>query len=261
MSSSATWYNWRVIITATQLPAFILRLDTQGAPTVGPNGEPIDTTQSRVIDQRASNSVSINEMGTITGQRYQVRNVKVVAPPNQLTTVDTSLPFDINLIAVRNIWTADMGGDLMSWLLAPNTVVGGITQNVNIGDTVINVSPTVIANIDTSWRFRIISASNSAVFEDIGNVVSINTSASTVTLSTAATQAHTAGDEVAVTGIYCDAIELPTSAYVLDMGLEIPRVAYLPAGRVVRCEYTNNGATTKTFYAYYSFYYGTPQVL
>ena len=257
--SGSTWYNWRVIITATQQSAFILRLDTQGAPTVGPNGEAIDTSQSRVVDFRNDNSVSIQEMGTVTGQRYQVKHIKMVAAPGPgvVTTSDVSIPYDINLISVKNIITANMGGDKLSWLLSPNTIVGIITSGVAIGDTVLHVNSTVTANSDISWRVRIISSSNPAVYGDIGNINSINKDAGTVTLSTAATQTHLAGDFFAVTGVYTDNIELPASNYNLEMGSEIPKVAFIPAGRVVRCEYTNNSDTAKTLYCYYSYYYGT----
>ena len=222
-------------------------------------GEAITTAQSRIVGFRNSTSVGIQEMNTITGQRYQIRSVVITAPASQLTTTDVTLPFDINLIAVRNLLTSDMAGDTLTWLLAPNTTVGTITQNVNIGDTVINVSGTVIANIEPSWRFRIISASNPAVYEDIGTVNSVNTSANTVTLSTAATQAHTSGDLVAITGIYSDAITLPSTNYVLELGNETTRTAYIPAGTIVRCEYTNSGSATRTLYVYYSFYYGIAQ--
>lgn len=258
--SDAVWYNWRVIITATQQPAFVLRLDTQGDPTVGPNGEAIDTSQSRVVDYRKDNSVSIQEMHTITGQRYQIRHIKVTAAagPGVTTNYDVSLPYDINLICVRNFITSDMGGDNVSWVIAPNTVVGTLTQNSNISDTVFHVDSTVITNADISWRVRIISSSNPAVYEDIGNINSIDSTNSTLTLSSAAANAHTTGDYIAITGIYCNALELPPRDLQLDMGLEIPRVAYVPANRVIRCEYTNNSNTQKTLYCYYSYYYGVP---
>jgi hypothetical protein len=257
MSLESTWYNWRVIISATQQPAFILRLDTQGPPTVGPNGEEIDTTQSRVVDFRSDNSVKIQEMGTVTGQRYQVKHIKVVAQPNTMTVVDTSLPYDINLIAVKNVFKPDMAGDIISWLLAPYTIVGVITEDVDIGDTVIHVSPTVVANIDESWRFRIASSANPAVYEDLGHVVNIDHTNSTVTLDTPSTQSHTAGDYVRMTAVYTESLEICDADYVLEMGLEIPRVAYIPANAPVRCEYTNNSSSAKTFYCYYSFYYGS----
>lgn len=257
MSASSTWYNWRVIISATQQPTFILRLDTQGPPTVGPNGEAIDTAQSRVVDFRSDNSVKIQEMGTVTGQRYQVKHIKVVAQPNTMTIVDTSLPYDINLIAVKNVFTTELAGDVISWLLAPNTTVGVITSDVSIGNVLINVSPTVIANIEESWRFRIVSSSNPAVYEDLGHVVNIDHDNSTVTVDVAATQTHTAGDYVQMTAVYTESLEICNASYVLEMGLEIPRVAYIPANAPVRCEYTNNSSTAKTFYCYYSFYYGS----
>jgi hypothetical protein len=256
-SGESTWYNWRVIISATQQPSFLLRLDTQGPPTVGPNGEAIDTAQSRVVDYRSDNSVKIQEMGTVTGQRYQVKHIKVIAQPNTMTTVDTSLPYDINLIAVKNVFTPEMTGDVISWLLAPNTICGVITSNVSIGDTVINVSPTVIANIDESWRFRIASSSNPAVYENLGHVVSIDHTNGTLTVDTPATQTHSAGDYVQMTAVYTESLEICNANYVLEMGLEIPRVAYIPANAAVRCEYTNNSSTAKTFYCYYSFYYGS----
>ena len=256
----STWYNWRVIITATQQPAFILRLDTQGAPTIGPNGEAIDTSQSRVVDYRKDNSISIQEMHTITGQRYQIRHLKVIAAagPGVTTTYDASLPFDINLICVKNFITTDMGGDTVSWVIAPETIVGTLAQNSSISDTVFHVSSTVITNADISWRVRIIDSSNPANYEDVGTINSIDSANSTLTLSAGATQAHTSGDYIALTGIYCNALELPPKEFILEMGLEIPRVAYVLANRVIRCEYTNNTNAQKTLYCYYSYYYGVP---
>lgn len=262
-TNNGTWYNWRVIISATQEPAFVLRIDTQGPPTVGPNGEAIDTSQSRITDFKKDNSVQIQEMHTLTGKRYQIKHIKVAAAPGPgvVTTVDTTLPYDINLICVRNIITADMGGDNLSWLLAPNTIVGIITQNSSIGDRVFHVNGTVMSNSDISWRVRIMNSSNPLVYEDIGIITAFDRVNSTITLSSTATQTHTAGDYFAITGVYADRLELPASNLSLDMGLEIPKVAFVPAGRIVRCEYTNNSNTAKTFYCYYSFYYGDPSIM
>lgn len=256
MSSVNTWYNWRVIISATQQAAFVLRTDVDGPPTVGPNGEPIDTAQSRVVDFKKDNSVTIQEMGTVTGQRYQTRCIKVTAAPNQMTTVDTQLPYEINLICVRNLITENMGGDFISWLISPNTIAGVITQAVNVGDTVIHVSGSLISNAENSWRVRFISSTVPGSFEDVGNINSMDEDAGTITLSTPVTQARNVGDYVAISGVYVETLELPPRNYELTLGLEIPRTAYIPANTTVRCEYTNTTSTEKVLYCYYSYYYG-----
>lgn len=256
MSSVNTWYNWRVILSATQTAEYVLRTDVQGPPTVGPNGEAIDISQSRVVDFKKDNAVTIQEMGTVTGQRYQTRYIKITAAPNQMTVVDTHLPYEINLIGVKNLITTEMGGDFISWLISPNTIAGVLTQPVAIGDTVIHVSGSIIANAEESWRIRLISSTVPGSYEDVGNINDINATNGTVTLSTPATQTHNAGDYIAISGVYVESLELPPRNYELTLGLEIPRVAYIPANTTIRCEYTNTTSTEKVLYCYYSYYYG-----
>ena len=256
---SSDWYNWRVIITATQQADYVLRTEEQGAPIVGPGGEPIDTAKSRIVGHREDGEIKIKEMNVLTGGRYQVKHTKVSAPPNQTTVHNISFPTDINLASAIFAFTSASKGDIICWAAAPNTTAGALTAPTTINDTVLSVSQTVIDNIDELFRVRLALASDPTnTYEDVGKVLSIDEVNSTITIDTPVTQVWVAGTTlVQMTQIFIDDVEIGPLDTRIKTGQDTVRTSHVPAGTVLHCEYKNVHPTdTHELYVYFSYFYG-----
>lgn len=255
------WNQWRVIITATQAEALVVRTDDEGAPVVGPSGEPIDTAKSRVISRRRQKEMTIKEMDIPTGKNYQLRSIKVVAPADQVSDHITTWPVPVNIVSASTLLKATMEGDVISWLIGLNTTAGALTAAASISDTVITVSQTVIDNMDLLYRVRLALATDPTnTYEDVGKIVSCDPVALTITVDTALTQAWAAGTTlVQLTSVYVDGAELGNMDWVVEMGKDKIGASYLPAGTELTCRYDNKHATNvKTMYVYIAYMYGMP---
>ena len=258
----SNWNKWRVVITATQAEDFVLRTESQGAPVVGPGGEPIDTAKSRIVEHRTDGEVKIKEMATETGTYYQFAHIKVTAPANQTTVFSKTFDADINIISAMCQCTADMKGDVICWSVDPNTTAGALTSPAAISDTVLSVPQTVIDNAEPLFRVRLALASDPTnTYEDVGVITDMDEVNSTITVTTPLTQAWAATTTlVQITAIYVDDVEAGPLDWVLQLGTDKIGASYLPKGRTLVCEYKNNHSTDEhELYAYFSYMYGRPK--
>ena len=100
---------------------------------------------------RDPNEVVIQEEAIpSTGGHYAFHSEKMTAAANTITTHDITFPININILASKVHITADMEGYIISWSISPDQTIGTITSDVSIGDTVINVSQTVVDDADIS---------------------------------------------------------------------------------------------------------------
>ena len=256
---SEEWNNWRVIITATQQSDYVLRTETQGPPSVGPNGEPIDLGKSRIVGHRNEQEMKIKEMKVLTGGRYQLVHTKIVAPANQTTSHTMSFDADINLASAIFEFTGESKGDIVCWAAAPNTTIGVLTAPASIGDTELTVSSTVIDNIDYLFRVRLASASDPTnTYEDVGVVTAIDEDGSTITVKTPLTQIWSAGTTlVQITQILINDVEIGPLDTRIKIGQDTMRTSHISAGVNLVCEYKNNHVSEQhELYVYLSYFYG-----
>jgi hypothetical protein len=100
-------------------------------PTVCPenNAHSINATLTTVIEKIEDTTVTIKEETTPTGGRFKVDMFKIVAPQNTTTEQDFSFDYPVNIINARLITEAAHQGDILSWAVSPDTVVGTITSD------------------------------------------------------------------------------------------------------------------------------------
>ncbi len=250
--------KWRVVITANQAEDFVWRDENQDAPVVGPTGEPIDTAKSRIVEVREQNEVIIQEEKIKTGGNFKFESIKITAAANTITEQDFSWEIPINVISATIVTSADMTGDLITWLVAPNITIGGITSDISISNTVINVSQTVVDNIKIGFKIRVANAADPAnAFEDLGIVLNVDKDNFQITVSTAATQAWAAAlpTLVQMSVYYIENAEIGPPAKI-EIGKDKIGASYLPANTILRAYYDNKHVTdAKTFYAYVEYLY------
>jgi hypothetical protein len=252
--------KWRVTVTADSSHKFVWRDENQGAPTVGPNGEAITTSLSRIVEVRDPNEVIIQEESTRSaGGHYAFHSEKMVAAANSVTTYDVSFPIDVNLLASKVHITADMEGDVISWMISPNTTVGTITSDVSINDTVINVSQTVVDTVEIGYHIRLADATDpEGTNETLCRVVSIDTVASTITVELPATLAWLAATPtlVQMNIYYLFNVEIAPGDHSIEPGKNKIGAAFVPANTIIRALYDNKHATnSKKLVTYIEYLY------
>jgi hypothetical protein len=257
---SITINKWRVVVTSDNSHGFVWRDEDQGLPTVGPNGEAITTSLSRIVEVRDPNEVRIQEENTPSaGGHYSFHSEKLVAAANTITTLDMSFPFDINILASKVHITADMEGDILSWSVSPNTTAGTITSDVNINDTVINVSQTVIDNVDIGYHIRLADAGDpDGTNEELHRVIAKDEVANTITVEVPATQAWLASGPtlVQINIYYLWNVEIGPGVHNIEPGKSKIGAAHLPANTIIRAIYDNKHATdTKIIVTYIEYLY------
>ena len=72
---------------------------------------------------------------------------------NVLIPKVNTFPININLVSVSVVTDTEHKGDMYEVQLAPNTIIGTITQDVATGATAINASQTVIDNLKIEFSF------------------------------------------------------------------------------------------------------------
>lgn len=148
-----------------------------------------------------------------------------------------SFPFDINIIRGSFNDMPEFKGDNIELCIAPDTVVGAITQDASIGDTVLNVSQTVIDNVKVGYYLAIFDGTNE---DNLGRIISIDKTASTVTVQTALVSSFTAATPsyVKIT------IFMVPFAYLEGSGNNINfegsvKSSFIPADTIIHVAYTN----------------------
>ncbi|GAG67870.1 unnamed protein product, partial [marine sediment metagenome] len=136
-------------------------------------------------------------------------------------------------------------GDTICAFVSPDTVVGALTANVTIGDTVINVSPTVTANMSMGFFVDLWDGVNT---EPLGEVEAIDVAGGTITVSTASTQAFAAVSPtyVRLTVHIIDGMHI-NSAGQQDFAKKKLGGRSLPAGTLFRVIYINADGVEKNF--------------
>lgn len=252
--------KWRVIITSDSSHDFVWRDEDQGPPTAGSNGEAITTSLSRVVEVIESNKVIIQEEAIPSaGGHYAFHSEKMIAAANTITTHDISFPIAINILASKIHLTPDMEGDVISWSISPNTTVGTITSDVSISDTVINVSQTVVDNVDIGYHIRLAAAGDpEGTNESLCRVLTKDTVAKTLTVEQAATQAWLASGPtlVQMNIFYLWNVEIAAGEHNIEPGKSKIGSAHLPANTIIRAIYDNKHVTdAKTFITYVEYLY------
>lgn len=139
--------------------------------------------------------------------------------------------YDVSILSMDYTPTPDQTGNTFSVRMAPNTVVGAVTQDVNIGDTVISVSPTVLENIFPGY---LVSVGG----ESLGYVITKDVSSGTIEVEIPATQSHLASSPSFVSMTVESIKEVTFSGGArVDIGATKIGSSFLPRGTLIVITY------------------------
>lgn len=236
-------YKWRVYCATDSKYEYIWLDETQAEPTTCPvnTAHTITAAQTSIIDTRVPDVVNIKQEDVATGENYMWDTKAFDALPNQISTMTITYPIPVSVIEARFVPADENKGDVWSWVIAPDTTVGALTQNVAVSDTVIHVSSTVTDNIKIGFYANLFDGANT---EELGRVVAMDGAAGTITVETASTQAFSAATPTYVRmNIY----------FLKDVEIGHPwqtiygegkiKSSHVPANTPVRVSYDNKSTT------------------
>lgn len=192
--------------------------------------------------------VQVQEEETETGGHYQANcwAADVPASVGWHNLVDVVFPFPIGLLSARSAIRSDCDGDEISFLIAPDSVIGTLTQDAALGATVLSVSSTVIQNTRIGGSIKLDDGTNA---DACGRVLSIDPDNMQITIETPTDFAFSASSPTYVkqTIEMLPCLDLVGSA-AIELGSSKIGASYVPANTIMRMRYNNkNGNAGKRF--------------
>jgi len=242
--SDITLHKWRVYCVTDSKYEYTWLDENQSTPTTCPTNtaHTIDTSQVTIVDTRDSNIVNINQEDTTTGQHFLWDTQTFTALANQTTSYSFSYPMNVSVIEAQYVSALENVGDSWSWIIAPNTIVGAITWQVDVGNTIINVTSTVTDNIKVGYYVNLFDGVNT---EDLGRVLSVDPVLGSITVETPSTQSFSAASPTYVRmNIYFMKDAVFGHPWLTVFGEGKIKSSFVPANTVVQVNYTNNDVAT-----------------
>lgn len=221
-----------------------------------PTSCPIDDTHqilSNTIIEKLDFDVGIpiRQEYVKTGGNYRAESRKIITQPNSISIAEFTWPMPINVAMVKFISSENMDGDIINSIIAPDSVIGVITQNTQIGDTTISVYPTVLQYLYIGYYVKL----NDGIHEnDMGMVLGIDEKNLTIKCEKSAQNAFSAGTEVLMTIYNIVNFEIGPAGYY-EFGSSHLTASYIPTGTKVRMSYMNNSSEVKKLRVYYEYNY------
>jgi hypothetical protein len=239
--------KWRVYCNTEGVWSYGYKDTSEGSPTTCFNntGHEIQENSQQELEVISTDTINakIVEEYVPTGGNFRCCGKKFNIPANSTVTYTVSWPFNISVLQSFFTSSADMEGDVVDVVTAPNTIIGVLTAPVAIGDTVINVNTTVFQHLMVGYTLKL---GNSNV--SLGYVLAIDENALTVTVQTPSPEAFSAGTtyvKTEVIGIHD--LEIGAVPFRYIIGSSKTGGKHLPVNTTVNVTYTNNGNTQKTF--------------
>lgn len=224
-----------------------------------PNNEAhvIDTGNVVIMDKRVDPPAAPTHVRTVeeyapTQGNYQAQGIGLAVNANSSATLRMSWPYPVSILTARLSTDSSQEGDGMTVVAAPNTTVGGLTQNAPAGSNVFYVSQSVIDNAcvgyDVSLSDGVQPVQSLGVITTLYLDRLVSNNASTTAFSAASPTL------VQVTKVIVRDLTLgPSNEYVF--GASTVGAISLPATTPVLFQYSNNGGTAKTVRGMVEYYY------
>lgn len=233
----------------------VWREESDPVPTKCPDdtSHVINTTSIRIVERVEENNVKVQEETIPTGGHFKALGRKMDIAANETKTKDEVFPFDISAMAIEFTSDSSNQGDELQLVIGPDTIIGTVSNDVTSGDTVINVSQTVIDYVSIGYNINLFDGVNTS---DLGRVTAVDKDNLTITAETAVDQSFSS--------------VMPTyvrmSVYTIDdytigkpgrwtIGESKIGGSFIPAGTVVRIIYKNNENASKEFISQLEYLY------
>jgi len=236
--SNRVVYRYQLKCLTEELNVFVW---SDVPPTTCPNNNThsIDSTSISIIETVAENTVTVLEEKKPTQGLYRMdgHTFDILPGPNVTTLCNVSYPYPITAIDMIIQQEGQHYGDIINVVSSPNTIIGVLTNNVSIGDTVLSVSPTVLDIIKLGYS---VTLNDGVQQQDMGDVININKTTSQLTINNASTKEFLATSPTMILlNIYLIRNHRMTVTHPLIIGIKKIGGSYIPEGIINQLQYTN----------------------
>jgi hypothetical protein len=224
-------------------------------PVACPNGSDhsIDANTITIVDSVSDKVMNISQDHGLTGGNFRSETLGATIKPNTTETFDFAWPFDISVHTVHFITNAQHIGDVISCVIAPNTVIGYITSVVGQGDNTINVSPTVIQYTKKGYIVSLFDGQNKS---SLGMVTGQDVVNGTITCSIPSSSSF---DPLTPTYVMLEVRNINQfrigDPNEYSIGASLIQSGLIPANTVVQLEYKNNSKTDAKYFSFFIEYF------
>lgn len=183
--------------------------------------------------------VIVEEFSNKTGGHYQAQSFKITVDQDGENFKTITFPIPISMLAAKWQNKSMHDDDEVELVVGDGTVIGAITANAAVDDTVLTVSQTVIDNTSIGYYLSING-------QECGRVLSIDAENSQVTMETPVASAENAGATITQCVKLFPRGFLPDEGRV-DLGDSKIGGSYIPANTEIKAKYwrKNSGNATK----------------
>jgi len=224
-------------------------------PTTCPNNNThtIDVSSIVIIDSISSEEIEVKSTMSGTNGHYKTIGYTIDIEPgvNIVTTKDISYPYATSVRGSRLVVRDENIGDNIEVVAAPNTQVGIITSDVNIGDTTISVSSTT--HTDIGYRITLNDGTHTS---ELGEVFGIDSTNNTITVATPSDQSYSAATPtfVEITVPRIENLDLFLTGPI-ELGSSEIGGTTNPKNTIMRLLYTNKSSDAKKFQGILELFY------
>lgn len=194
------------------------------------------------------------EPGKQVGGRFQVRSLLLDVPagdPEDVSVHDFSFPIPVSILAAQALIDNQHIGDNLDFVVAPDTIVGVLTEDTTASDDVIRVSQTVVDNSFIGAHLKLF---NGSIANELGRIITVGyddgygsgVETDLIHVETATTDVFlaTSPTYVMMSVKMVERLDI-TSVGRIVIGESKIGSSYVPAGTVLRLHYTNKDGAAK----------------
>jgi len=217
-------------------------------------GEPSVETPTIVKADILTEAIKFVEAGDTTQGLYSAKSLIMDISSGEAEQItDFTWPYDIAIMSGTLGVSNDMLGDELSIDIGPNTLVGALIAPLNVGDTSIYVSPTVLENIKKGFYIGLYNAGGDTGVE-IAQVIDRDDANSKLMLGAPSDVSANAGSYIAmcaklIPNLYLHSIDK------IEIGKDLPTGQRIPKNLPVRVDYHNNNSLAKKISFFVEFLY------
>ena len=218
------------------------------------SGEPLPNAVQIVKSEILTEHIKFVEAGDTTQGMYAAQSIIIdVSAGESEKIVDFKWPYDIALMSGTLGVSEDMLGDDFTIDIGPNTLIGALIAPLNVGDTSIYVSETVLSNIKKGFYIGLYNAGGDTGTE-IAQVIDRDDANSALTLSSPSDVSANIGSPIAmcaklIPNLYLHSIDK------IEIGKDLPTGQRIPKNLPVRVHYHNNNSVAKKISFFVEFLY------
>lgn len=247
-----TWIKWRVYCITEDAWSEGILTENQGVPISCFNNalHTINTASHQQLEVLSDTIVNIKEETIPTNGYYKSKGYCITCEPG-VTTTEYTFPHPITALSIVFSTDISQKDDKLETIVAPDTIIGVITETASPSQTSISVNSTVLEHASLGFFLTLSDGTNTNQLGIISNIDKIN---SVITFTTPIVDTFQQGTFVKISVVV---IENFIFGYPGSYTFGESKIggSHIPANTIIRVNYTNNGEVTKKFYPVIDYLY------